>query len=136
VVTRLAKDLDLAVRIVAVATIREPDGLALSSRNAYLSNHERQAAPALHRVLRECAGRIMRGEPVADVLAAGRTELERAGFVLDYLEARNAETLERIKIAAEGPIRLLAAARIGKTRLIDNVGLSGRPARRSQRPVG
>jgi pantoate--beta-alanine ligase len=123
VVTRLAKDLDLAVRIVAVATVREPDGLALSSRNAYLSRHERQAAPALHRVLQECADRITRGEPIAGVLAAGRTELERAGFVLDYLEARNAETLERIKIAAEGSIRLLAAARIGKTRLIDNVGL-------------
>src|SRR6266404_3531570 len=85
VVTRLAKDLDLPVKIVAVATVRERDGLALSSRNSYLSASE------------------------------------RAGFVLDYLEARHADTLEPISSLKDGPIRLLVAARIGKTRLIDNI---------------
>jgi pantoate--beta-alanine ligase len=121
VVTRMAKDLDLPLKIVGVPTVREKDGLALSSRNAYLSASERAAAPALHRVLADCAGRIGSGELLARVLDEGGAEIERAGFTLDYLEARHADTLEPVASAKAGPLRLLVAARIGKTRLIDNI---------------
>jgi pantoate--beta-alanine ligase len=123
VVTRMARDLDLPVRVVGIPTQREADGLALSSRNAYLSRDERQAAPTLHRVLVECAGKIAAGAAVAPVLADGRRTIEQAGFVLDYLEARHAETLAPVASARERPMRLLVAARIGKTRLIDNIGV-------------
>jgi pantoate--beta-alanine ligase len=123
VVTRLAKDLDLPVKIVGTATVREQDGLALSSRNAYLSAVDRATAPTLYRVLEDSADKIVRGHSIASVLAHGRSTIERAGFTLDYLEARNAETLQPIASTAEGPVRLLVAARIGKTRLIDNIGV-------------
>jgi pantoate--beta-alanine ligase len=123
VVTRLAQDLDLPVKIVAVATVREQDGLALSSRNNYLSASQRAAAPTLYRVLKDCADRIARGELPARVLDEGGAAIERAGFVLDYLEARHADTLEPIGSVKDGPIRLLVAARIGKTRLIDNIAV-------------
>jgi pantoate--beta-alanine ligase len=131
VVTRLAHDLDLSAKIVGVPTVREKDGLALSSRNAYLSASERAAAPTLHRVLKDCAAKIARidrrerpfGELLARVLDEGGGTIERAGFTLDYLEARHAETLLPIASIADGPIRLLVAARIGKTRLIDNVAV-------------
>jgi pantoate--beta-alanine ligase len=123
VVTRLAQDLDLPVKVVGVATVREPDGLALSSRNSYLSASERAAAPTLHRVLTDCAARIARGELAARVLDEGGAAIECAGFVLDYLEARHVDTLRPIASVEDGPIRLLVAARIGKTRLIDNVAV-------------
>lgn len=123
VVTRLAEDLDLPVKIVAVATVREPDGLALSSRNAYLSVSERAAAPTLYRVLEDCAGKIARGELAARVVDEGAAAIERAGFALDYLEARHADTLAPLSSLAGGRIRLLVAARIGKTRLIDNIAV-------------
>jgi pantoate--beta-alanine ligase len=103
--------------------VRERDGLALSSRNAYLSASERAAAPALHQALEECGARIARGELIARVLDEGGAAIERAGFALDYLEARHAETLQPVASLQEGPIRLLAAARIGKTRLIDNIAV-------------
>ena len=123
VVTRMAADLDLRLQVIGVPTVREPDGLALSSRNVYLSAEERARAPALHRVLRECAARIVEGKPLAAVMTDGAAELERTGFVVDYLAARHAETLAPIDSAADGPIRLLVAARLGKTRLIDNIGV-------------
>lgn len=123
VVTRMVRDLDLPLKIVAVKTIREGDGLALSSRNAYLSAVERAAAPMLYRVLRQCAAQIRKGAPVVRVVARGRAEIKRAGFTLDYLEARHALTLAPIKSRKDGPVRILVAARIGKTRLIDNVGV-------------
>ena len=123
VVTRLAQDLDLPTKIVGVPTMRERDGLALSSRNAYLSASERAAAPALHQALEGCGARIARGELIARVLDEGGAAIERAGFALDYLEARHAETLQPVASLEEGPIRLLAAARIGKTRLIDNIAV-------------
>jgi pantoate--beta-alanine ligase len=123
VVTRLVQDLDLPLRIVGVPTVREPDGLALSSRNSYLSARERAAAPKLHRVLADCAGKIARGELPARVLDEAGAAIERAGFALDYLEARHAETLQPVASVEDGPIRLLVAARIGKTRLIDNVAV-------------
>jgi pantoate--beta-alanine ligase len=123
VVTQIPRDLDLPTRIIGVPTVREKDGLALSSRNAYLSASERAAAPTLHRVLKDCAARIARGELLARVLDEGGAAIEEAGFALDYLEARHAQTLAPITSPKDGPMRLLVAARIGKTRLIDNVGV-------------
>jgi pantoate--beta-alanine ligase len=123
VVTRLARDLGLRTRIVGAPVVREKDGLALSSRNRYLAADERAAAPTLYRVLKACAGRIKAGGPVEAVLEDGRAAIAKAGFKLDYLEARNAETLARLAAPASASIRLLVAARIGKTRLIDNRGV-------------
>ena len=123
VITQMAKDLDLPVKVVGVPTVREKDGLALSSRNAYLSTGERAAAPALYRVLKTAAARIRKGETVEHVLDVSRIEIDVAGFTLDYLEARHAHTLAPIASRKDGPIRLLVAATIGKTRLIDNLGV-------------
>jgi len=123
VVCQMAKDLDLPARIVAVPTVREKDGVALSSRNAYLSASERAIAPTLNRVLKQCAGKIVRGEVLPRVLDEGAGAMERAGFLLDYFEARHAETLAPMTSAADGPIRLLVAARLGATRLIDNLAV-------------
>lgn len=123
VVTQLARDLDLKTRIVGVPTVREADGLALSSRNLYLSPDERAVAPTLHRVLADCAKKIATGKPIGSVIGEGRAAIMHAGFALDYLEARHAETLAPVASAKDGPLRLLVAARIGKTRLIDNVAV-------------
>ena len=109
--------------MIGIPTVRERDGLALSSRNAYLSQAERAAAPALSRVLNACAGRINRREPIEMVLEEGAVELSRAGFVVDYLEARHALTLAPVASPKDGPIRLLVAAKLGKTRLIDNLAV-------------
>lgn len=121
VVTRMARDLDLPVQVIGGPTVRERDGLALSSRNVYLSAEERAIAPTLHNVLSRSAEMIGAGRPLGRVLVQGRLDIERAGFKLDYLEARNAETLEPVKSAKDGPLRLLVAARLGRTRLIDNI---------------
>jgi pantoate--beta-alanine ligase len=123
VVTQLARDLGLKTRIVGVPTVREKDGLALSSRNSYLSAGERAAAPTLYRVLRECAAGIASGKATGDVLAKGRAAITAAGFALDYLEVRHAKTLAPIVSPKAGPVRLLVAARIGTTRLIDNIAV-------------
>jgi len=123
VVTQMAQDLDLAVKVIGVPTVREQDGLALSSRNAYLSAAERSAAPLLYLVLKTSAVRIKQGEPIEMVLEEARAEIGRAGFALDYLEARHALTLAPIVSRKDGPIRFLVAAKIGKTRLIDNIAV-------------
>jgi pantoate--beta-alanine ligase len=123
VVTQIAKDLDLPVKVIGVSTVREPDGLALSSRNVYLSSAERAVAPMLYKVLKDCASRIKSGEKIDRVLNVGRIEVDLAGFGLDYLEARHALTLAPVVSLKEGPVRLLIAARLGKTRLIDNVAV-------------
>jgi len=123
VVGRMTRDLDLPTRIVAVPTVREKDGLALSSRNAYLSAGERAVAPTLHRVLTDCAARIAGGESFPPVIDEGGRTIEQAGLMLDYFETRHAETLAPIGSVDQGPIRLLVAARLGKTRLIDNVAV-------------
>jgi pantoate--beta-alanine ligase len=120
-VIRLAADLDLKVHVVGVPTVREKDGLALSSRNVYLSPAERAVAPMLHRTLKDSAARIAAGEPIARVMSEGWLAIEAAGFAVDYFEARHADTLRRIETAQDGPLRLLVAARLGKTRLIDNI---------------
>ena len=122
-VTHVAADLDLKVKIIGVPTVREKDGLALSSRNVYLSPTERAAAPALYRALKESAARIAASDPIAKVMSEGWIAIEEAGFAVDYFEARHAETLARIETQGDGPIRLLAAARLGKTRLIDNIAV-------------
>jgi len=123
VVTRMARDLDLPLKVIGAPTVREPDGLAMSSRNVYLTPDERAVAPTLHRVLTLCADKIAKGRPIATILSEGREAIERAGFALDYLEARHAETLVPLKSIKDGPVRLLVAARLGTTRLIDNVGV-------------
>src|SRR5690349_23076142 len=123
VVSRMARDLDLGVKVIGAKTVRERDGLAMSSRNVYLSAEERRLAPTLHRTMKECAKRIRSGEDLAAVMAAGGEEIAKAGFVLDYLEARHAETLAPIGSLREGPIRMLVAAKLGTTRLIDNIAV-------------
>lgn len=123
VVTQMARDLDLSPKIIGLKTVRERDGLALSSRNVYLNEVERTAAPTLYRVLRASAKLIKAGEPIKAVLDAGHAEIEQSGFQLDYLEARHVLSLEPVTSRKEGPIRLLVAAKIGKTRLIDNIAV-------------
>jgi pantoate--beta-alanine ligase len=123
VISRLAADLDLPVKIVGAPTVREKDGLALSSRNAYLTPPERAVAATLHRVLKESATKINAGAALARVLAAGAAEIEQAGFTVDYFEARHAGSLQPLGAREDGPLRLLVAARLGRTRLIDNVAV-------------
>jgi pantoate--beta-alanine ligase len=123
VVTAMARDLDIPTKIVGAPTVREKDGLAMSSRNAYLSASERTVAPTLYRALKDCAARLKSGQPVGAALGDSRTQIERAGFVVDYIEARHAETLAPVTALADGPVRLLVAAKLGRTRLIDNIGV-------------
>ncbi len=123
VIRRLARDLDIATRILAGKTLREADGLAMSSRNVYLSAAERRAAPALFAALREAARGVAAGESIETCVEIARKSVADAGFAIDYLEARHAETLARVSGRREGPIRLLAAARLGATRLIDNLAV-------------
>ncbi|MGC2525673.1 MAG: pantoate--beta-alanine ligase [Stellaceae bacterium] len=122
VIRRLARDLDLPVHIAGVPTVREPDGLALSSRNLYLSPDERRIAPGLARILREVAATLARSPAtVAHATERGRDGLTRAGFNVEYLEIRDAETLAPVVDLVTAPCRVLAAAHLGRTRLIDNV---------------
>jgi len=123
VVARMARDLDLDVKVVGSPTVRERDGLAMSSRNVYLSPQERRAAPALYRAMRDSARRMRGGGDVGAVLAGAAELIAAAGFTLDYLEVRHAETLAPLASVKGQPARLLVAARIGKTRLIDNVAV-------------
>ena len=123
VIRQMVRDRDLPVEIVAVPTQRDADGLALSSRNAYLTEEERQSARALPRALGEAAAAIRRGDSVADALATAKERLAKAGFdPIDYVELRDSETLEPVT-AVSRPARLLAAAKIGRTRLIDNLAV-------------
>jgi pantoate--beta-alanine ligase len=121
VIRQLVRDLALPVEIVGVPTQRDADGLALSSRNAYLTDEERVAARILPRALGEAAQAIEAGGDVADALERARARLAEAGFEpIDYVALRDAETLVPID-ALVRPARLLAAARLGRTRLIDNL---------------
>jgi pantoate--beta-alanine ligase len=121
VVTRMARDLDLGVRIVGAPIRRERDGLAMSSRNIYLSEEERKIAPVLSRTLRDVSVRLRQGEAIGKVMASGEAEIKAAGFELDYLELRDADSLAAMRSLSEQPARLLVAARLGSTRLIDNI---------------
>jgi pantoate--beta-alanine ligase len=122
VIRRMARDLDFPVEIAVEPTIREPDGLAMSSRNGYLSPDERERALALSRALRATADAVAAGErDVNAALAAGRAELEAAGIEPEYLEARDAEDLSAVSSFNARPVLVAVAARVGKARLIDNV---------------
>jgi len=123
VVRRMAADLGLPVSVVGHTTIRAADGLALSSRNAYLSPGERAVAPRLHATLQKTAAAIRAGALDADAVTAARHDLAAAGFVVDYVALRNAGTLAEVNDTRTEPLRLLAAARLGKTRLIDNIAV-------------
>jgi pantoate--beta-alanine ligase len=123
VVKKLVRDLNIPTEIIGCPTLRETDGLAMSSRNAYLSDAERAVAPELHRTLEEVARRVRADDNLAEALSAGHNRLAAAGFALDYLELRNAETLQPVADRATEPLRLLVAAKLGKTRLIDNIAV-------------
>jgi len=141
VIRRLARDLDLPVEVLAAPTARAPDGLALSSRNAYLDAAQRRVAPGLNAVGLDTAAALAMGGDVGRLEAAGWAALERLGFgPVDYFEVRQAETLERFAGGIDGPARLFAAAWLGGTRLIDNWAVEGvltkeeKETRRARRP--
>lgn len=123
VIRTLTRDLALPTEIVAGATMREPDGLAMSSRNLYLGKEDRRRATALSAALAAAGEAIEDGAPVDAALVSARRAIEAAGFTIDYVELRDAESLKS-EIAAGSPRRLLAAARIGGVRLIDNVAVA------------
>ena len=123
VIRRMVRDLDMPVDVVAVPTVREEDGLALSSRNFYLSADERERAASLNRALRNARETILGGQPVEAALEGGRSALLVAGFArIDYFALVDSATLEPLE-AAGGEMRLIAAAVIGSTRLIDNIAV-------------
>jgi pantoate--beta-alanine ligase len=123
VIRKMTDDLQLGVEILGVGTVRDEDGLALSSRNAYLTADERRRAVELPRALNEAAERILAGTPVAEALGQARDRLKAAGFSrIDYVALVNAMTLEPLDRPV-GPMRLIAAAMIGTTRLIDNIAV-------------
>ncbi len=124
IIQRMAADLDFPIRIIIGPTVREPDGLALSSRNDYLTPEERQRAPALYRSLQMARRRIERGERDVHALTASiRGEVEGGGIDLDYAEIVDAATLEPLT-RVEGTVLLAVAGRIGRARLIDNIALT------------
>jgi pantoate--beta-alanine ligase len=123
VVAQMARDLDLGVRVIGAQTVRERDGLAMSSRNVYLTPEQRRAAPALYRAMKETAKQLRSGAALDAAMAGGAELITAAGFALDYFEARHAQTLAPVDSIKDGPVRLLVAAKIGNTRLIDNVGV-------------
>ena len=123
VITQMARDLDIPTDILSMATVREDDGLALSSRNAYLGPRERGVAPALYRVIGAVAAAVAEGAPAAERTAWGAGELTRAGFDrVDYVAVCDALTLEPVETLVR-PARVLAAAWLGRARLIDNVAV-------------
>ncbi|MFG1318472.1 pantoate--beta-alanine ligase [Xanthobacter autotrophicus] len=126
VVTRLSRDLDLGVEVVGLPTIREEDGLALSSRNAYLDEEQRTIAPVIYTALTRAADAIRTGTAPQAAVSVARGMIEALGLKVDYVAARNADTLAPLKEGTEAgrePIRLLAAAWLGETRLIDNIAV-------------
>jgi pantoate--beta-alanine ligase len=116
----MVRDLDIPVRVEGLPTVREPDGLAMSSRNAYLDSGERMRASALSRALRTADARA-REESLAAGLDAARAELERAGVEPEYLEARDPDDLRPVTELDGRPVLVALAARVGRARLIDNV---------------
>jgi pantoate--beta-alanine ligase len=126
VIRRMVRDLEFPVEVVVLPTVRDPDGLALSSRNAYLGERDRERAAALSRALRAAERAAAAGAAtVADVLAAARAELDAEGIEPEYLEARDAERLEPAESLNGRPVLVAVAARVGPARLIDNVVIGG-----------
>ena len=122
VVRRMARDLDLPIEVIGVPTVREASGLALSSRNAYLSKAEHHLAQSLYQTLSQAAVKIRAGQKPTRATTAARRALTTRGFRIDYVAARNAETLA-LPRGADEPLRLLAAVWLGTTRLIDNIAV-------------
>ena len=123
VVKQMVRDLNLPVAILGAPTIREPDGLAMSSRNRFLSLEERRLAPAIHEALQSVAKVARSGGDVEAATSEAIRVLTWKGFKVDYVAVRDAETLDRLATGPLRPLRILAAARLGNTRLIDNVGM-------------
>jgi pantoate--beta-alanine ligase len=121
VIKQLVRDLNIPVQIVSGPIVREPDGLALSSRNGYLSAAERKTAPILHQVLREAAVALAGGEGCDAASSFSRFKLEGKGFRVDYVAIRDPETLAPLSGPIRGPARVMGAVYLGATRLIDNV---------------
>jgi len=115
----MARDLDLCVKVVGSRTVRERDGL----RNVYLAPEQRRTTPVLYRALKESAERLRAGDDLEAAKAGGAGLIMNGGFSLDYSVARQAETLAPIASVKDGPLRILVAARIGTTRLIDNIAV-------------
>ena len=123
VVRRMVRDLDIPIEVVPVPTVRESDGLAMSSRNVYLSKEQRAVAPALYKVLSGMATRMAQGETASAAITWGRAALDSAGFDrIEYLEVRDAETLAPIDGATRNA-RVFVATHMGETRLIDNLAV-------------
>src|SRR6202030_141099 len=124
VVTRMAGDLDLGVKVIGSKTVRERDGLAMSSRNVYLSDDERRVASELFRSMKASASRLRDGDDVESAMLAGSEMIEAAGFALDYFELRHAESLAPAASIKDGPLRILVAATLGTPRQKDTIGVS------------
>lgn len=123
VVRRMVRDLWIPTEIHGVPTIREADGLAMSSRNVYLNPEARAKAPTIFRAMREASAAISGGEPIVSALVEARGKIEREGMTIDYLELRDSETLSPVSTLGERPARLLAAVRLSGVRLIDNMSV-------------
>ena len=124
VIRQLVRDLDLPLEIVGCETIREDDGLAMSSRNAYLSDAERRVATAMHQVIAEAAKNFRSGTSADEACATAGHKLLQAGFkTIDYVAIRDADTLSAVEAGSDTPCRILAAAWLGETRLIDNIAV-------------
>ena len=124
VIRQTVRDLDLPLEIVGAPTVRDADGLALSSRNAYLTPEQRRVAPELNRAITKVAAAVRTGAAPAQASAQARDDIARSGFApIDYVEVRDAETLAPTSTGGGRPRRVLAAAWLGKTRLIDNVAV-------------
>lgn len=121
VVKQMVRDLNLPLEIVSLPTVRESDGLAMSSRNAYLSPEQRRIAPTIHRVITRIAEAAAGGGAAAAAITEGKGTLEAAGFKVDYLDVRDADTLTPPIPGSQHRLRVLVAAWLGKTRLIDNL---------------
>ena len=127
-IERMVADFDIPIEVRGVPIVREADGLALSSRNAYLDASERAIAPILHETLATCARAIEAGAPIEPSLVDARQRVALARFVVDYVEARQHDSLAPLADTDQVQGRLLAAVRLGRTRLIDNVAIGLRPA--------
>jgi pantoate--beta-alanine ligase len=128
VIREMTRQLDLPVEIMAGETVREEDGLAMSSRNGYLKPAQRVEAPRLHSVLQQVAKAVQDGRSDFEAIEAQTVQyLTLMGWIVDYIEVRNADTLERAS-AADARLVVLGAARLGSTRLIDNIEFCAKPA--------
>jgi len=126
VIQTLVRDLSIPTKIIGGKVIREADGLAMSSRNVYLTSSQRATAPFLYKTLQQIADIINKGHAIVQTLNAAKYQLANQGFVVEYLELRDATTLELVEDSAKHPadLRVFAAVSLGKTRLIDNIEIS------------